>query len=524
MVEKRKLNEVFKTVGLPPYTYVKPTYYGEVKADISQPGKHLLIEGPSGIGKTCVAFKVFEELGWISGSDFNYVSCRDSDSHERINAFLGIAGKGQMPSPPVIVIDDFHLLPFQKRSDIGSQLKRMSDRAFETANPAKTILIGIPTTGVSLLSDAYDLGPRLGTYILSRATDVEIDRLISEGEAILNILFEDREVLLAESSGNFWLAQYICNKVCATQEVFDTQDTTRIITFDLLSIRQRLLAELTQRYMPTAKIFAKGKRWRPGGNKPYLEILLALCKIPDSVITFDKVLNVVPERRIPGIKAVRLRISEVIYDIAKGNDLRKQLAFEPDAGFSIEDPLFRYFLTNLDPKQLFQSLGIEDENLEKGRLYSYDIGFSFAGETRQIVEAINAEMKAEDVITFYDFDQQAFLLALDLEKTLGRIYAESCRYYLVFLDVNYREKVWTKYEKDVMTGHGRKEHIIPVLLDDSGAEGAVGIPATIGRIDLRDIWAEILKSGKVTKEAINALRNRCILPILEKIDTVAKVL
>ena len=91
-------------------------------------------------------------------------------------------------------------------------------------------------------------------------------------------------------------------------------------------------------------------------------------------------------------------------------------------------------------------------------------------------------MKAEDVVTFYDYDQQAFLLALDLEKTLGRVYAESCRYYLVFLDKYYRDKVWTRYEKDVTTRHGRKEHIIPVLLDDSGAEGAVGIPATIGRI------------------------------------------
>lgn len=122
------------------------------------------------------------------------------------------------------------------------------------------------------------------------------------------------------------------------------------------------------------------------------------------------------------------------------------------------------------------------------------------------------------MVTFYDYDQQAVLLALDLEETLGRIYAESCRYYLVFLDNNYREKVWTKYEKDVMTRPGRKEHIIPVLLDDSGAEGAVGIPATIGRIDLRDIWSQVQKTGRVTKDSINALRNRCVLPILEKID------
>ena len=194
------------------------------------------------------------------------------------------------------------------------------------------------------------------------------------------------------------------------------------------------------------------------------------------------------------------------------------MAFDPDSGFSIEDPLFRYFLTNLESSRLFQELGIEDATVEKGRLYSYDIGFSFAGEARRIVEAVNAEMKAEDVVTFYDYDQQAFLLALDLERTLGRVYAESCRYYLVFLDRYYRDKVWTKYEKDVMTGRGRTEHIIPVLLDDSGAEGAVGIPSTIGRIDLRDIWADVQKSGVVTKDSINALRNRCVLPLLEKLD------
>jgi MoxR-like ATPase len=60
----RRLEDVFKTVGLPPYTYVKPAYFGEVKSDILSAGRHLLIEGPSGIGKTCVVYKVFEELGW----------------------------------------------------------------------------------------------------------------------------------------------------------------------------------------------------------------------------------------------------------------------------------------------------------------------------------------------------------------------------------------------------------------------------------------------------------------------------
>ncbi len=518
MSDKKRLVDVFKTVGLPPYTYVKPSHYGEVRADVEQPGKHLLIEGPSGTGKTCVIYKVFEELGWADGIHYQYVSCRDPNSGTAITSFFEKASRGEQPSPPLIVVDDFHLLSLSRRAEIGGSLKRLSDRAFERASPPKAVLIGIPTSGLSLLSDAYDLGPRLGCYRVSRATDREIDQLISEGEQSLNVLFEDRDILLGESAGNFWLAQYVCNKVCATQEILETQDDVRVLSFDLLGIRQRLMAELSQRYLPVARTFAKGKKWRPGGNKPYLEVLLALAKIPDSVVTFDKILNVVPERRRPGLKAIRGRIAEVITDPGRGVDLRKQLAFEPDSGFSIEDPLFRYFLSNLDIAELYRELGVEADNVERSKLYAYDIGFSFAGEARQIVEAVNGELKGEDVVTFYDYDQQAFLLALDLESTLARVYAESCRYYLVFLDARYKEKVWTKYEKDIMTSSGRKEHIIPVLLDDAGAEGAVGIPATVGRIDLRPQWAEIVKSGIVGPDVVNILRNRCVIPLLEKLD------
>lgn len=518
MTDKKKLENVFKTVGLPPYTYVKPAHYGEVRADISQPGKHLLIEGPSGVGKTCVAFKAFEELNWMQGTDYSYVSCRDPDAEDAIDKFFGTCQSGGTPSPAVIVIDDLHLLTVKRRAEIGAILKRMSDRAFERQFPPKAVLVGIPTTGVSLLSDAYDLGPRLGSYLLERASDGEIEKLMGAGEVALNILFEDPEVLLAESAGNFWLAQYICNKVCATKEIYETTDNTEILTFDLLAIRQRLMTELAQRYMPAAKTFAKGKKWRPGGNKPYLEIFLAICKIPDSAFTFDRILNVVAERRRPGIKAVRQRISQMIFDLSKNIDLRKQVAFDPDSGFSIEDPLFRYFLTNLDTDRLLSELGIESGILETGRLYSFDVGFSFAGEVRQLVEVVNEEMKNEDVVTFYDFDLQAFLLALDLEETLGRIYSGSCRYYLVFMDENYRQKVWTKYERDVMTKQGRKNHIVPVILDEGGTYGTVGISSTIGRIDLRDVWAEVLKTRQISADAVNIIRNRCVLPMLEKLN------
>ena len=512
------LEDVFKTVGLPPYTYVKPAYFGEVKADIRAAGRHLLIEGPSGIGKTCVVYKVFEELSWVRDDHYAYVSCRDADAQRRINAFFAAAADGGQPAQPTLVIDDFHLLSKERRSDIGATLKRLSDRTFEEKAPPKVILLGIPTAGDSLLADALDLGPRLGSYRFTQANDSEIDQMVTEGELALNVLFEDRPVLLSESAGNFWLAQYICNKICAIQEVFEEGDDVTVLTFDLLTIRQRLMTELTQRYLPVARTFAKGKKWRPGGNKPYLEVLLALSRIPDSVASFDKILTVVPERRRPGIKAIRSRITEVLHDPSRGTDLRKQLAFDPDSGFSIEDPLFRYFLTHLEESALFRDLGVEQASMELARIYSYDVGFSFAGETRALVEAINSEMKAEDVITFYDFDQQAILLALDLQPALERIYSESCRYYLVFLDAAYKEKVWTRWEQDILTHSGRREHLIPVVVDEAGEAGIVGLPSTVGHIDLKDLFASIKAAGGVSDDVRVSIRNRCVLPMLQKLD------
>lgn len=518
MPANKKLSEVFKTVGLPPYTYVKPKHFGEVRADVEQPGKHLLIEGPSGIGKTCVIFKVFEELGWQKDLDYRYISARDPHPEVEVNQFFDSCARGESPSPSTMVIDDFHLLPGRLREGFGAVLKRLSDRAFEEANPPKAILIGIPTTGSALLADAFDLGPRLGSYRFTGATDGEINKVLDEGENALNVIFEDRNYLLAESSGNFWLAQFIANKICSMQEIYETQAELKILTFDLLFIRQRLMDELSQQCMPTAITFAKGKKWRPGGNKPYLDVLFALAKNPDLVVSYDKILNLVPDRRRPGVKAIRPRIAEVIYDPTHDIDLRRQIAFDANAGFTVEDPLFRYFLSNVKESDIYQRLGVEASNVDRARTFAYDIGFSFAGESRALVETINDQLKSEDVLTFYDFDQQAILLAENLEKVLGKIYSESCAFYLVFLDERYIQKVWTQYERDIMTHSGRSGHIIPVILDEVGAQGVAGIPSTIGRIDLRAQWTEFKKANGRSDDTLKIIRNRCVLPILEKLN------
>ena len=516
---KRRLKEVFQTVGLPKYTYIKPRHFGEIRSDIEQSGKHLLIEGPSGIGKSCVAYKVFEELSWESGRNYAAKSCREGDAFRYINEFLDKAMQGDTGLVRVLLADDFHILTESERSEIGSRLKMLSDRTFEQAETSKLILVGIPAAGASLLSNSKDLGPRLGSYRIQRAEDREIDKLIDEGEAELSVLFENRDVILSECNGNFWLAQYICNKICASSDVHEAQDEVRILSFDLAYVRQRLMAELSNNFMSVATTFSKGKKWRPGGNKPYLEVLLAIAKLPELVIPFDNVLGIVGERRRPGIRAIRPRIKEVLHNPAKNIDLRKQIAFEENS-FSIEDPLFRYFLSNLDEEALYGELGTRKDVVESTKTYSYDIGFSFAGEARTLVESVNGLLKAEDILTFYDFDQQAFLLAENLEEVLGRIYAESCKYYLVFLDENYLNKVWTKFERDVLTNSARAKHIVPVLLDPQAKGKVVGVPSTIGMVDLSVEWANVKLAGGVSDDVKVRVQEKLVRPLSEKLNEV----
>ena len=69
-----------------------------------------------------------------------------------------------------------------------------------------------------------------------------------------------------------------------------------------------------------------------------------------------------------------------------------------------------------------------------------------------------------------------------------------------------------------MTHSGRRGHIIPVILDEVAAKGAVGIPTTVGRVDLREQWAAIKATGAIGGDERNAIRNRCVLPMLEKLD------
>ena len=60
---KAYLEDVFKTSGIPTHTFVRPDEYNTILVSLRTKGRCLVVEGPSGIGKTTCVIKVIEELG-----------------------------------------------------------------------------------------------------------------------------------------------------------------------------------------------------------------------------------------------------------------------------------------------------------------------------------------------------------------------------------------------------------------------------------------------------------------------------
>ena len=57
------LEEVFKTSGVPTFTFVEPTEYADLVLSLRTPGRGVVIEGPSGIGKTTAVENALNHLG-----------------------------------------------------------------------------------------------------------------------------------------------------------------------------------------------------------------------------------------------------------------------------------------------------------------------------------------------------------------------------------------------------------------------------------------------------------------------------
>ncbi len=265
---KKEVEDVFKTSGMPTYTFVKPIQFTELLVALRTPGRGIVVEGPSGIGKTVGIKKVIEELK-ITG--YQILSARKAEEVEKIKELS--EKKTQIG---IIIVDDFHILEESIKKKLADLMKVLADN--EEKN-SKLIIVGINKAGDSLVKFAQDLNNRIDTIRFEKNPPEKIEELIKLGEQALNISIKSKNEIIELSQGSFHLAQLLCHKACVYSEVTEEQEEKKIISTGIEVIKQRVTEELSRAFYSTARAFAIGTKMKRGGRSPISSsIILAFSK------------------------------------------------------------------------------------------------------------------------------------------------------------------------------------------------------------------------------------------------------
>jgi MoxR-like ATPase len=80
------LEEVFRTEGLPEFTFVPAPNYNEILLDVRRAGKPVILEGQSGTGKTTCVRRIIAELD--DGTNTEYLTARNPVHISRIETIV----------------------------------------------------------------------------------------------------------------------------------------------------------------------------------------------------------------------------------------------------------------------------------------------------------------------------------------------------------------------------------------------------------------------------------------------------
>jgi hypothetical protein len=94
---------------------------------------------------------------------------------------------------------------------------------------------------------------------------------------------------------------------------------------------------------------------------------------------------------------------------------------------------------------------------------TYHVAFSFAGEDRDYVEKVAAQLTSDGVNVFYDKYEEVGLWGKDLYAHLKDVYEKRALFTVMFISNHYSDKLWTNHERRAAQARafaeGDKEYI-----------------------------------------------------------------
>ncbi len=119
--------------------------------------------------------------------------------------------------------------------------------------------------------------------------------------------------------------------------------------------------------------------------------------------------------------------------------------------------------------------------------YDYDVALSFAGEDRELAEALAELLKNDGYKVFYDKYEVAQLWGENLYDNFSEIYKNRSRYCVMFASKHYAQKPWANHERQNAQARAFENsvaYILPIRLDDTEIPG---ILPTVGYLDGRSM-------------------------------------
>jgi hypothetical protein len=465
MSNKPALHEVFTISGIQKYTFVKPKEYPRLLMALKTPGRGIVVEGPSGIGKTTAITKAIEEVG---------VATKVLKLSARVRADVEIIKQlPEMQPLGTVVIDDFHKLADGEKRLIADLMKVLAD---EGKADSKVIAIGINRAGEALIDFADDLTNRLETIPFEENPDSLVTEVLKLGEETLKVTINIKDEIITAANGSFYLGQMLAYHTCLDAGITEAQDETKPTTISFAEVKARVFETLARKFQGRTQDFARGKRLRQEGRAPYLHILYWLASSDEWTLSLDKA-----KFRHADFKGSLTQIIEKNY-LVELLDALPQAADvihyeQRNHLLTVEDPQFVFYLRNIAWDRFAEDVGYLGIQFPS----RYDVALSFAGTERHLAEAIFNNLEARELEVFYDKNEQHRILAQDVEDYLRPIYQSDAQFVVVLLSREYPKRIWTKFESEQFKQRFKKGGVIPIwfsdaspgVFDESGRVGGI---------------------------------------------------
>ena len=342
------LYEVFLKSGVPGITFVEPEEFNELKMSLAQPGRGVVIEGPTGIGKTTALKKAVEQLQSSKGlnNNSNYIEILSARVKHDIQKIKTITSWHQ----GAIAIEDFHRLDTSSREELIDYLKYLADTE---PISKKLVIVGIPNCGQTLVQSSFDIAMRFDVFQFGKVKTELIIKMIEQGEQALNILFDKKADIALAASGSLNIAQFLCFKICQRENILETQSKTVTVNCDIDEAVSRVMIDLSRKFEePLRRFVALGGR----RDSTCLELLEELKRREDGFLPLMHLQDSRPEFASKIGKFISEDWMKKLYNECP--DFQNYLFFDSSiTSLVVDDPQFTFFLGRMSFSKLSKEAG-----------------------------------------------------------------------------------------------------------------------------------------------------------------------